>query len=852
MNAPFDFEAWGNELSPENFEFGNMEMESETELGRRRRARGPARRGTVRPPPPARSPPTPRSPLLQLRPRFPFRPRPPARPVFPVILPAWGPWLAQPPLTQPPPAEPPAPPSGRQSGGGPAQVEPAYAEPAAPEPAAPEPQEPTAAEPTDTEPPSEPMDGAPPAQDEPPAEEFFQPETFAFEGAPDELEAWQAEASGNWVSTLVPLLNRHRGDIPLDFLLGWIAVESGGHIGVTTSLDERGYFQLHPGESKSLNVDHRRLSVDPEYSIKAGIAMVRMRARRASALGFSYGSDLFWHIVKLLHWLPGGVTVIVDDMKQQGFRPTTWQEFRDHVARRRQPLMQEIKRRFKGTWDPMRGIQNVEKLFARAKSLRASAPASTPIPAAPATPATPSVPAAPSSAGAASNWVSRLLPLLNRHRGDIPLDFLLGWIAVESGGRIGVTTSLDERGYFQLHPGESKSLNIDHRRLSVDPDYSVTAGIAMVRMRARRASALGFTYGTDLFWHIVKLLHWLPGGVTVIVDDMKQQGFRPTTWQEFRDYVVRRRQPLMQEIKRRFKGTWDPMRGIENVEKLFARARSLRASATASELGPVGGAAGAPSTAPSSRDLGARAVAIATQEWNRWNQGAIKESSPRMRSVLEDYWRTGVGFRPDGSQWWLRHPWSAAFMSWVMRRAGAGRAFRYAAAHAAYIKAAKDNRIANNDNPFKAYRVSEVAPQVGDLVCKSRAGSGATYDNIRRGMLTHCDIVTDVRPNRLMTIGGNVSNSVSMTPVATDAQGRIVSPNYFAVIKIGDRASRQTVSAPGIQPEVFEYEAEQTSFEAVPSSATSCGCSSCRQGAPCRCGSQTSFGSGVHRQRRSF
>jgi hypothetical protein len=64
------------------------------------------------------------------------------------------------------------------------------------------------------------MDGAPPAQDEPPAEEFFQPETFAFEGAPDELEAWQAEASGNWVSTLVPLLNRHRGDIPLDFLLG--------------------------------------------------------------------------------------------------------------------------------------------------------------------------------------------------------------------------------------------------------------------------------------------------------------------------------------------------------------------------------------------------------------------------------------------------------------------------------------------------------------------------------------------------------------------------------------------------------------------------------------------------------
>ena len=123
-------------------------------------------------------------------------------------------------------------------------------------------------------------------------------------------------------------------------------------------------------------------------------------------------------------------------------------------------------------------------------------------------------------------------------------------------------------------------------------------------------------------------------------------------------------------------------------------------------------------------------------------------------------------------------------MSWLMKTAGAGAFFRYSAAHADYIRAAKENRLANSSNPFKAYRVTELAPQVGDIICKSRASSGATYDNIRQGMKTHCDIVTSTLPGQLLVVGGNVDNSVSQKAVRVNANGQITAPDYFAVIRV--------------------------------------------------------------------
>jgi len=194
---------------------------------------------------------------------------------------------------------------------------------------------------------------------------------------------------------------------------------------------------------------------------------------------------------------------------------------------------------------------------------------------------------------------------------------------------------------------------------------------------------------------------------------------------------------------------------------------------------------------PTLQTLRAKAAQIAVQEWLRWGKGTIKESDSSIRPVLEGYWRTGVGSVPNEPNWWSSLAWSAVFISWIMRKAEAGSAFRYSSGHTDYVAAAKRNRLAHNSNPFKAYRITEVAPRVGDLVCVERKDSngnwsGVTYDNVDQGFrASHCDIVTEVQPGKLKTIGGNVSNSVSQKTIRTDANGCIIEPRYYAVVCVG-------------------------------------------------------------------
>lgn len=137
------------------------------------------------------------------------------------------------------------------------------------------------------------------------------------------------------VDAILPLLKKasDTSGIPLGLLVAWVIHESRGHIGETTSMDERGVFQLSPDESKSLGLDHKRLSTDMQYSIDGGIQAITRKYRPAArALGVApEGSSYFWLLTKAGHTMGSGQTKkIVESAKSAG-EAGSWAALEKHA-----------------------------------------------------------------------------------------------------------------------------------------------------------------------------------------------------------------------------------------------------------------------------------------------------------------------------------------------------------------------------------------------------------------------------------------------------------------------------------------------------------------------------------------
>lgn len=210
---------------------------------------------------------------------------------------------------------------------------------------------------------------------------------------------------------------------------------------------------------------------------------------------------------------------------------------------------------------------------------------------------------------------------------------------------------------------------------------------------------------------------------------------------------------------------------------------------------------------PISRDA---VVAIALREWRLFGQ-PVDDDPPgtRPRPLPEDkperqqglwqrvgeYWWLGMNAGDLPSAWTGKHnaqgavfqagddyefAWSAAFVSYVMRIAGAGPRFPYSEAHSTYINIAKQMADGQATGWIViAERPTAYAPQPGDLICEARGRSGGlTYDDLPAPHFpAHCDIVVAAAPGLLSVIGGNVDDAVTMKHVPVTADGKLAAPD---------------------------------------------------------------------------
>lgn len=143
-----------------------------------------------------------------------------------------------------------------------------------------------------------------------------------------------------------------------------------------------------------------------------------------------------------------------------------------------------------------------------------------------------------------------------------------------------------------------------------------------------------------------------------------------------------------------------------------------------------------------------------------------------LTDVCRTHWPPGDTRSPENTR-----PWSAVFVSKLLIDAGfSATEFRPSMSHAGYIVPARRLHTTAFDV------VPTPAPvAAGDIICATRNGYALTpdqLDQIQDGDLApplHCDIVVavDATAKTLQAIGGNVSQTVAMTEVALDAQGRL-------------------------------------------------------------------------------
>jgi hypothetical protein len=151
------------------------------------------------------------------------------------------------------------------------------------------------------------------------------------------------------------------------------------------------------------------------------------------------------------------------------------------------------------------------------------------------------------------------------------------------------------------------------------------------------------------------------------------------------------------------------------------------------------------------------------------------ESDPALCKEIKK-WTQDIGFAFTSC---TKVPWSAVFISWCVKQAGATKAeFKFAMAHSVFVNEAIKN-AANGTGVFQGFDISKQPPAIGDIIQNNRRNNtvdfafAKTHKNYESHSVIVVEIGQDAQGGFAFCVGGNESDSVRRSVVRLDSRGFI-------------------------------------------------------------------------------
>lgn len=149
----------------------------------------------------------------------------------------------------------------------------------------------------------------------------------------------------------------------------------------------------------------------------------------------------------------------------------------------------------------------------------------------------------------------------------------------------------------------------------------------------------------------------------------------------------------------------------------------------------------------------------------------MDETDAALCGQIKKYWNDlGFTFTSCSSV-----PWSAVFVSWCVKQAGAtSTEFKFAAAHSVFVHDA-----INNPRAFKGFDIPSRKVEIGDIIQNNRNGTMHDFAFARANdqYASHSAIVVetgkDTGGKYALTIGGNEGDSIRQKRIQLTATGEV-------------------------------------------------------------------------------